>query len=129
MKCTLETINSYRQMTNDISKCYTHFNHPKTEVKQMNHYLEDNRGLLHEIPLYDECMRKINYFRKRNFLVKAQNLPKQFGFEVEVRNLHFDERKPVLAKNLVHGQACISKLFFVFNINNNLLQDNQDYHM
>jgi hypothetical protein len=63
--------------------------------------------------------------KKRNFLVKAQNLPKQFGFEVEVKNLHYDDRKAILAKNLVQGRSYISKLFFVFNINDTLLDDNQ----
>ena len=58
---------------------------------------------MHHVPLYDKFDRKINYLKKRNFLIKAQNLPKQFGFEVEVKNLHFDERKAVLAKNLVQG--------------------------
>jgi len=84
--------------------------------------------LLHEIPLFDDKMRKINYLRKRNFLVKAANLPKQFGFEVKVKNLHYDEREPILAKHLVKGKSFISKLFFVFNINGCLLEDNQDYH-
>jgi hypothetical protein len=66
--------------------------------------------------------------RKRNFLVKVQNLPKQFGFEVEVKNLHFDERKAILAKNLVQGKTYITKLFFVFNLNDRLLEDNQSFH-
>jgi hypothetical protein len=62
-------------------------------------------------------------------LVKASNLPKQFGFEVQVQNLHYDEKKPILAKNLVQGRTFISKLFFVFNINDILLHDNQEYHL
>jgi hypothetical protein len=45
-----------------------------------------------------------------------------------VKNLHYDDRKPVLAKNLVHGKSCLSKLFFVFNINEVLLEENQKYH-
>jgi len=45
-----------------------------------------------------------------------------------VRNLHYDDRKPILAKNLIQGKTFISKLFFVFNINDALLHDNQDYH-
>lgn len=91
-------------------------------------YLEDLRGRLTGVPIYDDHMKKINYFKKRNFIVKAENLPKQFGFEVEVKNLHYDERLPILAKHLVQGRSCISKLFFVFNLNNVLLDDNQNYH-
>ena len=66
--------------------------------------------------------------RKRNFLVKAHNLPKQFGFEVDVKNLHYDDRKPILAKHLVLGRSYISKLFFVFNINEQLLEDTFEYY-
>ena len=62
-------------------------------------------------------------------MVKAANLPKQFGFEIQVQNLHYDEKKPILAKNLVQGRTCISKLFFVFNVNDILLHDNQEYHL
>jgi hypothetical protein len=43
---------------------------------------------------------------------------------VEVANLHFDEKKPVLAKHLALGKSCIKKLFFVFNINDMLINDN-----
>lgn len=89
---------------------------------------QDVRGLWHELPVYDISTRKINYLKKRNFLVKAANLPKQFGFELEVKNLHYDDRKPILAKNLVQGRGFITKMFFVFNVNETLLNDNQEFH-
>lgn len=71
---------------------------------------------------------KINYLRKRNFLVQATDLPKQFGFELEIKKLHLDISTPVLAKHLVNGDSCIKKLFFVFNINDYLLKDNFEYY-
>lgn len=123
MKCALETINAYRQMITEVHKL------PSECSVDQKYYLEDAKGHLHQIPLYDHKARRINYMRKRNFLVKAANLPKQFGFEVDVKNLHYDDRKPVLAKHLVLGRSFISKLFFVFNINELLMEDNQDmYH-
>ena len=125
MKCTLEAMNQYRNMINEVQKQVPVFKH---DLLPNNYVMEDKKGHLHEIPLYDDTGRRINYMRKRNFIIKAQNLPKQFGFEVEVKNLHYDERKSILAKNLVVGKTCISKLFFVFNVNNFLLTDNHDYH-
>ena len=123
MKCTLDTINQYRTMLSTANNM-THVT--TQETKAFCHV--DPRGRTHEIPLYDTQNRKINYMRKRNFLVKAQNLPKQFGFEVEVKNLHYDDRKAILAKNLVQGKSYITKLFFVFNLNDRLLEDNQQFH-
>lgn len=52
------------------------------DLQSQKYYLEDQRGQLHELALYDQKNRRINYLRKRNFLVKASNLPKQFGFEI-----------------------------------------------
>lgn len=90
--------------------------------------MQDRKGRVHELPVYDDKMQKINYLAKRTFLVKAENLPKQFGFEIQVRNLHFDEHQSILAKHLVSGTSYISKLFFVFNLNNILLEDNQVFN-
>ena len=56
--------------------------------------------------------------------MKATELPKQFGFEIYVSNLHYDEQEQVLAKNLVQGETFIKKMFFVFNINQYLLNEN-----
>lgn len=91
-------------------------------------YLEDRKGRVFEVPMYDQQMKRINYLRKRNFIIKAEKLPKQFGLEIEVRNLHYDERQPILAKHLVGGKSFVSKLFFVFNLNTVLLEDNHNYY-
>lgn len=121
MKCALERINDYREMTSQMLKF------PYYACKQFNKTIcmQDRKGRVHEVPVYDENLQKINYLSKRTFLVKAENLPKQFGLELQVRNLHFDEHEPILAKHLVSGTSYISKLFFVFNLNNILLDDNQ----
>ena len=77
-----------------------------------------------EIEVFDEYGKKINFLSKRNFIVKATDLPKQFGFEIYVNNLHYDEDEQILAKNLVQGDTFIKKMFFVFNINDFLLNEN-----
>ena len=70
MKCALETMNNYRDMINKAQ-----FAKPN-EIVDQNYIYEDHRHLFHPIPLFDSKGRRINYMRKRNFLVRAANLPK-----------------------------------------------------
>ena len=81
-------MNSYRQMIAELQKTPTYSAQQALfqgiNLQNEKYYHEDQRGHLHELPLYDQKNRRINYYRKRNFLIKASNLPKQFGFEVQV---------------------------------------------
>lgn len=77
-----------------------------------------------QVRLFDDDGRRINYLAKRNFVVKAQDLPKQFGFEVHVPKLHFEPDEALMAKQLITGNTTLTKLYFVFNINDHLLFEN-----
>ena len=66
---------------------------------------------------------RINYLAKRNFVVRASDLPKQFGFEIAVHQLHYDDDEEVMAKNLINGGSELSKFYFVFNINDYLIKE------
>ena len=80
MKCTLETINNYRQMISGVSRMPTYSIQESycqgIDLQNENFYHQDMKGNLYQIPLYDQNSKRINYHRKRNFLVKASNLPK-----------------------------------------------------
>lgn len=80
------------------------------------------------IDLFDKQGAKINFKSKRSFVIRAADLPKQFGFEIETCHLHYDDDEPVMAKHLIQGDSHISKLFFVFNINEYLLSDNKQWY-
>lgn len=145
MKCALNTINKYRQISSEISIQQQRiqkgevipqvdgsaaFDQRTFVYEEKGRHQNGRACRIHELPMFEPGYngRRINYLRKRNFLVKATDLPKQFGFEIEVKKLHLDEKQPVLAKHLVIGDSCIKKLFFVFNINDYLLKDNYEYH-
>lgn len=85
MKCALEVVNNYRVMSSKT--VYPPHHHQDRLPRSIIHY---EKGRAHEVPVFDFTGKRINYWKKRNFLVKAENLPKQFGFEVVVKNLHYD---------------------------------------
>jgi hypothetical protein len=80
MKCTLDTINQYRTIINTANNipyiAQSQAENLDIDLQDKKFWHVDQRGRHHEIPLYDKQDRKINYMKKRNFLVKAHNLPK-----------------------------------------------------
>jgi hypothetical protein len=63
---------------------------------------------------------------RTQFVVQASNLPKSFGFLLSTSLQQINDR-PVSFKALV-GRSFIEKLYFSFNINNFILNENRHYY-
>ena len=68
--------------------------------------------------------RRLNYLARRNFVVRVTDLPKQFGFELAMGNIHYEPDEEVSANAVISSNADLSRLYFVFNINDHLLEEN-----